>query len=78
MRRYPKVFLETPIATLEDYGITARQINMIHRMFGLYIKDLLYVDKDKMISIPGVAEKTVDEIIHAMRTYLEECGGSWQ
>jgi len=56
-------FLEEPIAVMEAEGyIDIRTLDCLDKSGIIYVKDLLNVTEDKLMSIPNLGRRSIDKI----------------
>lgn len=66
--------LETPIAELEQFGLSTTMISCLESHFGLLVVDLCGVTEDRLRELPRVSNVRIAEICNALRLFFHTKG----
>ena len=65
-----RAFLEEPIAMMEAEGyIDIRTLDCLDRSGIIYVKDLLNITEDKLMSIPNLGQRSINKIFIGLAAY---------
>lgn len=65
-------FMESPVAALEDYGLSLRAINCIEENFGIYIKYIRYADEAELAKTMNLGVKQRKSLKIALEQYYSD------
>jgi DNA-directed RNA polymerase alpha subunit len=64
--------VDEPIAVLEEYGLSVRSITVLENQCNIvYMRDLLKLSKEELLSKPEVKETICKEIENSIRSFLQ-------
>lgn len=71
--RVTKKQLETPIAKLEEYGLSPSAIDFLEERFkAVLVRDLMPLTDEQLLAEVGFGEKTLKQIRVAQRRFIED------